>query len=97
MIKLGSGVDLSDSIVEVLRISNGVVPEGLREVMMRADYKLSELVEDVSPATLAVAAQNSSLLFVHLQISGEGGLSGEDPTASPIPPFPDGTSGVLSH
>ena len=95
----GSG---GPSVVEVTGISGGIVPEGLREadVTIRSDepFKLrSDLVEDVSPATLVVAAQNGRLLLVHLQIFGEDGPSRQDPTPSPIPPFPNRSARVLSH
>lgn len=51
----------------------------------------------MSPAASVVGAENLCLLLVHLQILGEDGLSGEDPSPTPVPPFLYGPAGVLAH
>lgn len=86
------------SIVEVLGVVEGIVPEGLRESDIVGADKLAaelggDLVKEVAPAALVVAAEGGIFFFIHFEIRGESGFSGEDPAPSPVPPLPDGTAG----
>ncbi|KAL6963576.1 hypothetical protein U1Q18_034587 [Sarracenia purpurea var. burkii] len=96
-----SGLHPPLSIIEILGVTEGIVSEGLRKANVISAEELSELgpdlVEDMSPATLVLAAKNGGLFFVHLQICGESWLSGKHPGAAPVPPFPKGTAGVVAH
>lgn len=90
------------SIVEILRVIEGIVAEGLGETdIVGAEQLAAELggdfVEDVAPAAFAVAADGRDLFLVHFQIGGEGRFSREDPAPSPIPPLPHGAAGVFAH
>lgn len=90
------------SVIEVLGVVEGIVAEGLGEADIVGAEQLAaelggDLVEDVAPAALVMAANGGDLLLVHLQIGGEGGFSGEDPAPPPVPPLPDGGAGVFSH
>lgn len=90
------------SPVEVLGVVEGIVAEGLGETDIVGAEQLAaelggDLVEDVAPAALTVAAEGGDLFLIHFEIGGEGGFTGEDPPPSPIPPLPDGAAGVLAH
>lgn len=79
-------------IVEILHVVDGIVPEFLRGRQLIGCDELPNLgaqfVEDVAQATFALAAEDCSLLLVHLEVAGEGRLPREDPTPAQIPPAP---------
>ncbi|KAH6812004.1 hypothetical protein C2S51_025766 [Perilla frutescens var. frutescens] len=98
----GSVHEGGPSVVEVLGIVEGIVAEGLGETDIVGAEQLAaelggDLVKDMAPAALALAADGGDLFLIHFEIGGEGGFSGEDPGPPPIPPLPHGTAGVLAH
>ncbi|KAH6823336.1 hypothetical protein C2S53_017938 [Perilla frutescens var. hirtella] len=98
----GSVHEGGPSVVEVLGVVEGIVAEGLGETDIVGAEQLAaelggDLVKDMAPAALALAADGGDLFLIHFEIGGEGGFSGEDPGPPPIPPLPHGTAGVLAH
>lgn len=68
--------------------------------MIRSDESSdlrAQLVENVSPSAPVVGTDDLGFLLVHLKISGEDGLPGEDPSPAPVPPFPYGGACVVTH
>lgn len=88
-------------IVEVLSVAEGVVPKPLGDGQIVRAHEPSELgpdlVKDVPPSAFALATQGSSLLFVHLKISGKRRPSRQDPRPTRAPPFPQSSPGIVSN